>query len=43
MDLIAQVEQCLLQGICVSLCLSVITNKMLLQYNYITLFKRNLI
>lgn len=35
MDLIAQVEQYLWVDICASLCLSVITNQMLLQSNYI--------
>lgn len=34
-DLIAQVQQSLLLGICVSFCFSVITNQMLLQCSYI--------
>lgn len=37
MDLIAQVEQYLLVEIYASLCLSVITNQMLLQSNYIAM------
>lgn len=40
MHLIEQVEQRLLLEICASFCFSVITNQMLLQYNYIPVQKK---